>query len=230
MGRRIRCPLPCTGWVSTTALSGKPRHRTSVRALPHTQVLVGQHSCHPWNHPFGPRRSPSPPPPLRLPAHGPAGSALNSCGPGILRCAGALICSTPGDQGLTFIQPQSYGSHTLCGLPQPEGRGAGAPRVETGALEPLAPTPHPSATPGFPHSVAKCQFMASAPQMLPSPSKRPVPTSAVPYGAWRYLLFVPTKVWASPALLNVSTREGAGPEPLQTTQESVGKALRPVGP
>lgn len=149
MGRHIRCPLPCTGWVSTTALRGKPRHRTSVRALPHTQDLVGQHSCHPWNHPFGPRRSPSPPPPLRLPAHGPAGSALNSCGPGILRCAGALICSTPGDQGLTFIQPQSYGSHTLCGLPQPEGRGAGAPRVETEALEPLASTPHPSATPGF---------------------------------------------------------------------------------
>lgn len=201
-----------------------------MRALPYTQVLLGPHSCHPWNQPFGPRGSPSPPPPLRLPAHGPAGSALSSCGPGILRCSGALICSTPGDQGLTFIQPQSYGSHTLCGLPQPEGRGAGAPRG--GDWSPTTTSRHPPCN----SFRAKCQFLASAPQMLPRGRLSPTPPRdlcprlqchTVP-GTLPSLCSI--KVWASPALLNVSTREGAGPEPLQTTQESVGKALHPVGP
>lgn len=147
-----------------------------------------------------------------------------------------MICSTPGDQGLTLIQPQSYGSHTLRGLPQPEGRGAGAPRG--GDWSPtstrLPPPLLQLQASGSPHSMAKCQFMASAPQMLPGgdchhplQGTRAHVCSAIRCPA-RCLLFVPIKVWASPALLDGSARKGAGPEPLQTM--SVGKALRPVGP
>ena len=118
---------------------------------------------------------------------------LTAVAPGILRCSGALICSTPGDQCLAFTQPQSYGSHTLCGLPQLEERGAAAPWG--GDWSPTNTRTPPSATPGFRlpsfcgqislHSL--CTPNVSKGETVTSPSKmfakRPKPTSAAPYSS-----------------------------------------------
>lgn len=88
--------------------------------------------------------------------------------PGILQCSGALICSTPGDQCRAFTQPQSYGSHTLCGLPQLEERGAAAPwGRDWSPTTQGPPLPLQLQDLGSPHFVAKFHHTACAPQIFP---------------------------------------------------------------
>lgn len=140
------------------------------------------------------------------------------------RCAGALICSTPGDQCLTFIQPQSYGSHTLCGLPRQREGGLQLPGVETGVLQLLGPPP--SAAPGFRlpsfrgqisvHGL--CAPNASQRETATNPSKmlakRPVPTSAAPNSSPHApvqcfaFFFVPIKVCGVTSFTEVAVQGG----------------------
>lgn len=157
-----------------------------------------------------------------------------------------MICSTPGNQCLMLTQPSSYGSHTLCGLPQPEGRGAGAPwDGDWSPITTRAPFLLQLQASGSAHPVTKisvhslCTPNASSGEDYKQPLKdvchqRPVPMSACAmqllwHARFRCFLFVPVKVCGITSFTSVAGKGSPCPERPRTNHEAVDKALYFVG-